>query len=130
MRTYVMWYNKRLSLLYHDFMILKNGHHYDAILKIDNTSVDDLLPQDAREHEIRIGKLTERNKIKRASMDKRPLNGHGKQLLDLVTVRQLVWWSLMVDLEMTAAWASLQGFRVQVQALLIMHSVLLLDLRE
>ena len=90
MRTYVMWYNKRLSLLYQDFIILKNGHHYDAILKIDNTSVDDLLPQDAREHEIRIGKLTERNEIKRASMDKRPINGHGKQLLHLCKTTGLV----------------------------------------
>ena len=45
--------------------------------------LDNLLPQDTYEHQILIGKLTDNKKLERASMDKRPLNGHGRQLIDL-----------------------------------------------
>ena len=50
---------------------------------VPNGDLDNLLPQDAYEHEILIGKLTDNKKLERASMDKRPLNGHGRQLIDL-----------------------------------------------
>ena len=83
--------------------------------------LDNLLPHDAYEHEILIGKLTDNKMLERASMDKRPLNGHGRQLIDLCKITGMM--ILMADSATTVARASLLGSRGQVQVLLITHSV-------